>query len=50
MKTNQQLQSKGYTRGVTKPQFKRVLDYVGLSLTPQELQVLKIHITADMYM
>ena len=33
------LQGKGYTRGVTKPQFERLLHFQSLQVTPQELEV-----------
>ena len=32
-------QGKGYTRGVTKPQFERVLHFACLSVTPEEMNV-----------
>ena len=33
------LQSRGYTRGVSKSQFKRVLDFSGLPVTLNEFKV-----------
>lgn len=33
------LQSKGYTRGVTKPQFARMLHFLSITVQPQDLAV-----------
>jgi len=41
------VQGKGYTRGVTKPQFERLLAFLSLSLTPEELKVSKVGIEKE---
>ena len=42
------LQGKGYTRGVTKPQFERILHIASLSVTSEEMKVSTVH--ASIYM
>ena len=34
------LKGKGYTRGVTKPQFERILHFLGLKVSQEDLQLI----------
>ena len=36
------LQGKGYTRGVTKPQFERLMHFLSLKVTPEEMKVSRV--------